>query len=1833
MQRTFHHKLSVILCALAAHLIPQTVAPAQDEFEITATIPEDKLRPSDRVTVSFPQEMIDAGRVWTEEDNPPLVFDPPLEFTASWQGQMEMALNVSKLLRPGTVYTLKVKENTKTLSGETVPAGEIASFETAPFEVSSWFTETSKLHERPSVDVRFTYPVNVADAVKNITLIDRDTREKFPVEATIYDSGTSEPSSALIQNQFRVAPAAPLPPGRTFDLIIEGALDAHFRTPLNGLKVVPLGTTTPPAVEFVQARNFAIEPPCILVKFTQHMDADSLKNDAIRIEPSVPNLKVLPSGREVYLHGDFKIPSRYIVHISNSAKAHGGFPLAKPEKWGATFVERQPSIVFPSESEFLFRSALGLDFSFKQSNTGELTWQLARVPIEKLPALRDRLKEFLKDAQDPLTGAPLPDERGGKLRKATEPLINAFNLETVASGTIPASTPGEVDRVLKYKPTEGEPALAGPYLLEITGTGADGRIQGNRAIVFFTENYAVQKRSATTVTLRVAKMADASPVPSAEIIAITNEGIELARGRTGNNGIISFENGALFNPDNPLGQAAYFLIRGPDGVTFAQQAQPPKFASGYATTPQQSKTLTASYITDRPLYRPGETVKIKGFVRTSEKDVLAIPQGSAQVFVYKGYQDEVVTQFEAALTDTGGWEGEWQIPDTADVGSYRIRCATGGQWANETHYIQVEEYRPPLFSVIVEEAAEAPSPNTDAVTVESVYFHGAPNAGATVRWKAEWYDASDFGFETQYIDSYSDTPFESAPLKEVTGETKLDQNGRATLVCESPFVGLPPRARCHVTWTVDVLSPEGQTLTAGISHLRQLHPAILGINLEEQIGEGVKISLSALDESDTEVPGLEAEVTLLLAEYKTVREELAPRVARYRNSRFLKPVENFTLKSGEEKIVKAGAPGEYIAIAKSRTEPVMQVSDRTTVTSETKDAVATFPVESAVQFNLSQDRRTYTVGEQAVLQVQSPLQGTAWVAIETDEIKDSFATQLASNAGRIEFPVKAEYAPNATVSVHLTTPGGPDDLPIERFAYTNLEVHDPARHLTIKPEVGLPVYEPRAIVEGTVTVTNANKPVENAEVLVYAVDDALLELGTWQRPDIVPVFFPYRPFGVETYNALANLISSLKDFALTQKGFIIGDGGAESVGNVLLIRSIFRPLAFWSGNLRTNKEGVVKFSFETPDNLTTYRVCSAAQTKEHQFGFGDTTFKVSKSLMVEPALPRFLRHGDLIELRAVIRQNVADAADINITCETEGALALDTAVAPSTTHQCPRNVPTVARFRARVAESGTSAKVRFLAKGATAGDAVEIALPVVEPFVLRRETQGGRLTSGDLSLASMAPVEWQRGVGRFYGSISTSPWMPKLNGLPQIYEYPHGCLEQISSRLLVYSMLGSLLDYLPHGAAARSRLNEAAAEGLKKYKASLLPDGTLPYWPGAATRNAFITAYVGWTIDELRKAGAASDETLWSGLRGALVELAVGRAESDSFSRSLAMMALAEVDIEQEVAEAASALYRQRESLNDEARGLLAVALHRMNHEPAAVRQLLAEIAGKAVERAFDPQTFGSTTRADAIRIYAHAECTPGGWKGPQRDAAEKRLLATMDSAAMLSTQENLWTLVAFKSLVASKKPTPIKLQGANLMPHELSANKASVAWQSPTAAGLDAMLKAIDLTEGYFVLTGHYALPERETPRVDRGFRIERLVKNLTAEDRTGTKEKPYRLGDTLLVTYRLIADNRQYYVALEDSLPAGIETINPNISSIGEFFELPQVDDPLLDLSHTEIRDKSALLYFDRVEAGPAVAMTLARVTSAGEFIWPATTATPMYDARVSGLSASSMVYAVGE
>src|SRR4029077_7072156 len=113
-----------------------------------------------------------------------------------------------------------------------------------------------------------------------------------------------------------------------------------------------------------------------------------------------------------------------------------------------------------------------------------------------------------------------------------------------------------------------------------------------------------------------------------------------------------------------------------------------------------------------------------------------------------------------------------------------------------------------------------------------------------------------------------------------------------------------------------------------------------------------------------------------------------------------------------------------------------------------------------------------------------------WVSVETDEVLDTLLVPVKGNAGRIEVPIKENYAPNETVSIYLVKPGGANELPLERFAYTDIDVRRPDRELKVAPRLASTTAKPGDVGRGEGRGTPHTKPVADVDLLVFAVDDA-----------------------------------------------------------------------------------------------------------------------------------------------------------------------------------------------------------------------------------------------------------------------------------------------------------------------------------------------------------------------------------------------------------------------------------------------------------------------------------------------------------------------------------------------------------------------------------------------------------------------------------------------------------------------------------------------------------------------------------------------------------------------
>ena len=266
-----------------------------------------------------------------------------------------------------------------------------------------------------------------------------------------------------------------------------------------------------------------------------------------------------------------------------------------------------------------------------------------------------------------------------------------------------------------------------------------------------------------------------------------------------------------------------------------------------------------------------------------------------------------------------------------------------------------------------------------------------------------------------------------------------------------------------------------------------------------------------------------------------------------------------------------------------------------------------------------------------------------------------------------------------------------------------------------------------------------------------------------------------------------------------------------------------------------------------------------------------------------------------------------------------------------------------------------------------------------------------------------------------------------------------------------------------------------------------------------------MTCEAAWAVNESVNAGFAAPEGLQNKLAGALKKIATGQIAAEHFERCLALFVLTQSGTDDEFKTVSHDLNLRRNEATNEGRALLAIALHRQDIMPNEKEQLLKEIDVPIKERAFNPRTLSSITREEAMRAFAYDTVGPKFYVPQKKQGIHDAMLKLMDSSASLSTQENLWLLLAFKSMIGAEKGEAINTAEPKGV---ASKNGRSVAWldrkvETPLLIG---GLNKIAMT---FLMEAQYSTPEVDTERVDRGFRVERVVEkpDRSKADRIGRR------------------------------------------------------------------------------------------------------------------------------
>ncbi|MEM6732684.1 MAG: alpha-2-macroglobulin family protein, partial [Myxococcota bacterium] len=497
------------------------------------------------------------------------------------------------------------------------------------------------------------------------------------------------------------------------------------------------------------------------------------------------------------------------------------------------------------------------------------------------------------------------------------------------------------------------------------------------------------------------------------------------------------------------------------------------------------------------------------------------------------------------------------------------------------------------------------------------------------------------------------------------------------------------------------------------------------------------------------------------------------------------------------------------------------------------------------------EKPEFEVGDTARIAFSSPFKkALALITVEREDILWQKVMEVGTNA-TVDIPIAESWTPNVYVSATLVrgrvTPeegleADPErDKPAYAMGYVNIKVKPTRNVLGVALQTDKPKYEPGQTVTASVLTTDYQNQGVAAEVNLYAVDEGVLMLTNYKKPNLIPKLFESRAYGVLALDTRMHVLGRRTYITPVIKGEDEGGGGGESDSGEEL-RKDFNPVATWVGALTTDSSGKATHSFEVPDTLTTYRLIAVAVSKNDQFGSGKASFLVNKTLMMRQALSRFARPGDRLKGGVVVNQLTGKTGEVEVSIEKIDE-RLFTVRGPKSFKKKIGPKETVAiRFDIEANDEEGAAEIVFAAKMGKYRDRVQLELPVRRLQPRESVSVAGVLTPGDVKHSLKLP-HLARAVG-FEFNASGLPVANLEDKIRGLVGYPYGCLEQRTSKIMPLVAVEKLSKELAFASIPTTKIEGWVNEWISlvpKYRCS---DDGFDYYPGCGSgSDPYLTAF------------------------------------------------------------------------------------------------------------------------------------------------------------------------------------------------------------------------------------------------------------------------------------------------------------------------------------------------------------------------------------------------------
>ena len=1342
-----------------------------------------------------------------------------------------------------------------------------------------------------------------------------------------------------------------------------------------------------------------------------------------------------------------------------------------------------------------------------------------------------------------------------------------------------------------------------------------GSLRDKRLIMISDLGVLVKDGRDDSHDLFVQSISTGLPVANARVQVLGKNGIPILAKATDSEGHVPFPSLKSSGPEKT--PTVYVIGKGED-LTFMPVNAPGRWlnysrfdAAGVhgATDPNK---IDGMLFSDRGLYRPGDEFNIGIIVKAGDwaKSLSGTPLEAA-VIDARGIE---IFKKKFKLSASGFEELKYQTEDTSPTGTYQINLYTIRKDRRHNHIasttIQIEEFLPDRLTItsVFPNASDMAwvSPDSLKAVVTLRNLFGSPARGNRIVPEMSL-SPGRMWFRPYRDYAFSDPLTTDKSFHETLPESKTDDLGKA--VFDFNLSRFEP-ATFTLTFSADGFEKQGGRNVSTVSQIL-VSPLkyLLGTKVDGDLSyihrdSERTLKVIAIDPGLKKVDVPDIQFVLNRIQHVSVLTKRPNGTYAYKSVQKRVPVNstahhitaegfNFSLPTHE--------PGEYELNIKNSDDVQFSRIPFTVVGMEN----LTRSLDQTAELEIKLNKTDYEPGEEIEIYVKAPYKGAGLITIERDKIYSSqwFKSNTSSFIKTIRLP--ADLEGNGYVNVSFVRAADSKEIFMSPLSY-GIAPFSVSKKNRMNP---ISIDVPDLARSGEVYPIKY-KTAKSAKMLVFAVDEGILQVAGYTTPDPLGHFFKKRALEVKT-SQLLDLI--LPEFNLFQLNAAMG-GGVDFADEIAKNLNPFKrkrqkPVVFWSGILDSDqKERTLEYN--VPDYFNgTLRVMAFAVSQDAIGTFEEKAI-VRNPYIISPNVPMFTAPDDSFLVTVTVTNSVSGSgkkSPVELSVLSSSHLDVYYPIRKLVINE---DADTTLTFHVKVNDVPGGAALNFQASGEkeTTKLAAYLSVRPAVPYQTRVTT--GILQDEKAQVAT--PRQLYADFRVLDASVSFLPLGLSKGLVAYLDRFPYGCTEQVVSQAFPYLYLRNVSGFGIEDDQAGEKIKYA----LKVLQARQNEEGKFGIWAANSYTSDFITVYGMHFITECRNAGTYVAENLYVNAISALKQIAAEKRKSPNDLRIQAYAIYLLTRNEQITTNYIASL---REILDEEYKGwekdltgAYLAASYQLMKQDSEANKIFRKMPEQSMEKIMVWHFYNPFIQ-NAQLLYLLSRHAPDELEDVSTELI--RALAFFLKNGDYNTITSSYAVMALHAYSeAAGEPAGGRVAVQQILQDNTKKDIPLPSGKFPSVAFSEQAQKLRIESDGelplyYQVVQGGFdtTLPK---DRVSEGVELFREY-----TDKNGDLVNKVKIGDEVEVhlKFRSLDDIRLPNIAIVDLLPAGLEAVPTSLrENIGGSWRP----------DHTDIREDRLVIY-GTVSPDVQEFIYTVRAINKGRFIVPPIYGESMYDRSIYGYS----------